>query len=217
MTLFGNDRYADGKVYVKRRDSQGREATETDVLGESLARWQREIQHIRAAVHLWDLIGPNEQDPNIKELKRIIIQRGGVVRFEHHGAPEGIIAAPGYQDEFLRGGKRQTDVVGAAKRFLVALVNSNLHRTASPQLTIVGLSQAEEFRTTISPRNLLGAMWLMLFLEISEKRVIKKCPECDTWFDATRNPTRLIYCRTHGAGCRKKASRRRLKDKGLLE
>lgn len=213
--------------------------------GESFARWQHEIQEMRDALELWDMLRGRDGLPDLDGLSQVIVWHNSGVMYvaggrklqERYralfeaqleqptpGRAERMrqllleagrvslryewIAFPGHRDHYLKEWP-PGDVVGPAKRYLVTAVNKKLKGNASPvlRLTWDGRRRREAVMVTaLMPHNLLAAMWLGLYLEITGKRTLKRCPLCSAWFDATKDP-RQVYCRTRASGCRKKAHR----------
>jgi len=113
------------------------------------------------------------------------------------------IAGPSHHDQFLEDWRARSDNVGPAKQYLTCIINEKLKGNISPQFELViGRTGKELLRTSITPRNLLGALWFQFFLEVMWNNT-RKCPVCQEWF-YSQDP-RQIYCHKHGSGCRKKA------------
>jgi predicted RNA-binding Zn ribbon-like protein len=116
-------------------------------------------------------------------------------------------------DQALAIWKVKRDVVGPASRWLSRLITTHL---AGKVDLVIELSKAGRgFSTAIEPRDLLSAMWLELFFEVTGRTKLRQCPICGAFFDVTNSPRR-IYCDRHGSGCRQKAARLRVKLNRLL-
>jgi len=83
-------------------------------------------------------------------------------------------------------------------------------------LVIEPSREGRGFSTALKPRDLLSAMWLELFFEVTGRTKLRQCPICGTFFDVTSSPRR-VYCDSRGSGCRQKAARMRKKLVQLLD
>jgi len=94
---------------------------------------------------------------------------------------------------------------GPTKQYLVNIINQHLIGNVVPQFQLERHGTGnEDILTSIAPQNLLGALWLQFFLEITWGHV-RRCLICKTPFVAQREDQ--VYCHTNGTGCRKKADR----------
>lgn len=109
--------------------------------------------------------------------------------------------------------KAKRDVVGPARWLLSQFIDE--HLKGKVNLVIEPSKTGQGFSTAMEPEDLLSAMWLELFFEVTGKSRLRQCPICGTWFDVTRSPRR-IYCDRRGSGCRQKAARLRKRLKEML-
>ena len=110
--------------------------------------------------------------------------------------------------------KSSRDVVGPARWLLSRFITRHLE--GKVDLVIEPKRGGWSFSTALEPRDLLSAMWLELFFEVTGRTNLKQCPICGTFFDVTSSPRR-VYCDRHGSGCRQKAARMRKKLAQLLD
>jgi len=105
------------------------------------------------------------------------------------------------------------EVANPARQYLTLAVNWKLRCHVSPALRLASPGEGQlEMQMPFVPHNLLGAMWLGLFMEIAGITKLRECLVCGTWFDASDVPQR-VYCTSRGEGCRKKAARIRAEVK----
>jgi hypothetical protein len=64
----------------------------------------------------------------------------------------------------------------------------------------------------ISPKNLLGALWLQMAEAIDKNYKHRKCPGCGKWLVASGKASTKMHC---SDACRKRAERQRKKGKSL--
>lgn len=199
---------------------------------ESTSQWDSAIGSMQEAVQLWDnlsdssLSGADDLGQSIKRtsqgfwyqspaLKKAIAANPALANMleEYHKAYEewgflsldddNYVAGPLRHDELRTKWQSKTDNLGPAKQHLVNIVNQHLIGNVVPQFSlIVNMSGNEDIITSITPQNLLGALWLQFFLEITWRNV-RKCLMCGKPFIAKRE--NQLYCDTHGTGCRKRA------------
>lgn len=104
--------------------------------------------------------------------------------------------------------KARRDVVGPARWLLSRFITQHLE--GKVDLVIEPKGRGWGFSTALEPRDLLSAMWLELFFEVTGRTKLRQCPICGTFFDVTSSPRR-VYCDSRGSGCRQKAARMRKK------
>jgi len=201
---------------------------------ESSSQWESEIHSMRDTVHVWDTMSGvtplDIQDPQqlIKKTKDGFWHQSPSLRkaisadpkleetleeyrsaYEEWGffGNDDYVAGLGQHDRFLENWQSRSDRRGPAKQYLINTINKHLAGNVVPQFHLERHGKGnEDILTSIAPRNLLGALWLQFFLEIT-RRNVRKCPMCKTPFVAQREDQ--LYCRTHGDGCRKRAYRAR--------
>jgi len=205
--------------------------TESGILMiESASQWDSAIDSMRHAVQIWDsLNGVNlsgTQDPErfVNKSERGFWYQSPAIsidpefekkleeyrqEYEDWGlvffGDDNYIAGPHQHNKFLEDWQYRSDKRGPAKQYLVNIVNKHLIGNAVPQFHLGRhWGGHEEIVTSIAPRNLLGALWLQFFLEITRGNV-RKCLMCKRPFIPQREDQ--VYCRLHGVGCRKKADR----------
>jgi len=110
--------------------------------------------------------------------------------------------------------KARRDVVGPARWLLSRFITQHLE--GKVDLVIEPKRGGWGFSTALEPRDLLSAMWLQLFFEVTGRTKLRQCPICGTFFDVTSSPRR-IYCDSRGSGCRQKAARMRKKLIQLID
>lgn len=81
--------------------------------------------------------------------------------------------------------------------------------------TVVDTSDPENPVTRVRPRSLLSAMFLQLLQELTGERRLRKCDQCDTWFEVTSRAGRQTRMdkRFCSDACRQEAYRKRRNPK----
>jgi len=121
---------------------------------------------------------------------------------------------PADPDQAFAVWKAKRDVVGPARWLLSRFITQHLE--GKVDLVIEPSRAGRGFSTALKPRDLLSAMWLELFFEVTGRTKLRQCPICGTFFDVTSSPRR-VYCDSRGSGCRQKAARMRKKLVQLLD
>jgi len=175
------------------------------VVGESIHRWQTEIEKMGVLLAIWDLIRREDYgklgqffmwhyNPDYVEVRlKWRYQKGEyeisrwdgekkVAGFGHHHE---IVASrrmlPDFFNEYERG-----YTIGPAWYWLGGKINSHLH-LIRPKL--IGYRKPE---VTYVPRTLLDALWLLFMLEVQGKTKVARCQYCGEWFELERNTK--AYC-----------------------
>jgi endogenous inhibitor of DNA gyrase (YacG/DUF329 family) len=175
------------------------------VQGESVHRWETEIERMGVLLAIWDLILWQDHD----KLAQLFIwhynsdyvevrlkwqhQEGEykisrwegkekVPGFGHYGE---LVAlrwmSPGFFSEYKRGSP-----IGPAWFWLGSKLNAYLYGI-HPKLT--GYQQPKVIHI---PRTLLDALWLLFMLEVQGKVKVTRCLQCGKWFEWERNTK--TYC-----------------------
>ncbi len=197
--------------------------------GEPKDFWIDEIHDMEDAIWLWDKLGRNDGEPDVGALKGTIrwvneevyflpksLQKESWSRNRHsrywyfQTNLKAHIARKFWEDSYLKPWRKDFDVIGPAQQWLMLTVNKKLRNHASPQLQLYANADARlDLKPTFRPHNLLGAMWLHLYMDVIGAILFRECLVCGTWFVCKKKDR--IYCKTRGTGCRKKALR--IRDK----
>jgi hypothetical protein len=98
----------------------------------------------------------------------------------------------------------------AASIIFIDVVNSALLGRTKPKISRYGSEAGfgQKFQFSLSPRSLLGAMWLQLAMAANDSRNYMRCSSCESWFELAPGLGRpdKTYCST---ACRMRAYRRR--------
>ena len=188
-------------VYLCAKAGQG------IVQGESIYRWQTEIERMGVLLAIWDLILWEDCDKleqffiwhhnpdhvgvrfkwQHKEGECEISRWDGSEKaagFGHHHETVAIrspIMLPDFFIEYKAG-----KTIGPARYWLSQKLNLHLYGI-HPKLT--GWQQPEVIHF---PRTLLDALWLMFMLEVQGKTKVSRCKLCGTWFEWERSTK--TYC-----------------------
>jgi hypothetical protein len=182
-----------------------RKQTPAVVQGESIYRWQTEIERMGVLLAISDLISHREAgklgqfliwhyNPDYVEVRlKWRYQNKGyeiskwdgqrkVTGFGHHHEN---VASPLFEPDFFNE-YRRGEVIGPAWYWLGAKINSHLH-LIRPKL--IGYHEPE---VTYVPRTLLDALWLLFMLEVQGKVKTERCKYCGEWFELDRSTK--VYC-----------------------
>jgi len=186
--------------------------------GESLDTWHDAVGHLQLVCSIWELIRKRD----VEKLGQHVRRRNGLVEFETHPHLPNDVFPPAPFIRITRtlaveeltptvlASKSPADVITPAFRFIQHIVNQKLAECGSPRM----LWDEGKGRMTVRhvPDNLLGAIWLQMALAIERNVEFRRCTECDTWFEVSREGGRSdkIYC---SSACRVKAHRERLRER----
>ncbi len=208
------------------------------MLGESLSRWQHEIQQMSIILAIWDLVCDLDDDrlgqiiswpnPDRVEISMSWRRQGGKIELgKHKGSP--------YYSDFIRtvstfptpqsgveGVEYDTIADRQDKTRMELLDRWDKGNVIKPALYYVCLQVNQRVRNYVSPQvlpfrklelrvfpqTLLSAMWLMFMWEISGENNVFLCPSCLEWFST--EDRRRKHC---SDACKQKAYREREKRK----
>ncbi len=184
---------------------------------EAVAEWEHEIAMMRMAWELWELLGQGKREPNEAALKkRVIWRKNGRLFFvmtetETDSSEKfrlyPIRVRPEWLDRF--------ETAPPARSLLEEIVGNALSRHVQPlSLSLGGKVVAVE---ALTPRNLLGALWLQFYWMILGRTRLVSCLYCGRTFIATT--PRDLYCKETRDSCKAKATqvRRLAKDGESVE
>lgn len=153
-----------------------------------------------------------EEDEMRKETRFQAAQRAieGVVASLREGRQHHLSAVPAGRDTELWNRLVATEnVVGAARLFVAEALTVEVGRKAS--LVVTWGTKGESYGLVPLPHDLLGALWLMLFTEITGYGRSRQCPVCGRWFGVPKSGRRIYCtdqaCRQKGYRIRKEARR----------
>jgi hypothetical protein len=189
------------------------------VPGESLRRWEMEIERMGVLLAIWDLIQWEENDdlgqlfiwhPDSVTVRLKWQHQEGEYKISRWDGKEKVPGfghysellvvrwmSPGFFSEY-----RQSSPTGPAWFWLGSKLNAYLYGI-HPKFT--GYHQREVIHI---PRTLLDALWLLFMLEVQGKVKATRCRQCGKWFDWERNTK--MYC---SPSCRSLAFYHREKQK----
>lgn len=128
----------------------------------------------------------------------------------HHIYPVPLVTndvPPEILDELWEG----EDLVKAAWLLLGQIVSREVGLRS--ELRVILRPGGEPYGLFPHPRNLLGALWLMLLGDVTRLRGARQCPVCQRWFGASLSGKR-VYCPDRA--CRQKAYELRKKTRKLV-
>lgn len=199
------------------------------ILGESLKRWQHEIQQMSLFIKIWDFVRyASMRDIEIlhdvvvwSNSKRVALKfawerNGGNTRISSYkklnpqwlrNKPVGVSRGYEYclltndiEGPHLLERWNQGDVVEPALYCVCLQVNKSVRNYVAPQVLPFRKNEVRLF-----PQTLLSAMWLMFMWEISGERKVALCPNCGYWFQMSRSDHRWCSNACKQAGYRNQA------------
>jgi hypothetical protein len=165
-------------------------------MGEPVQAWRNEVESLRKAINLWELVQKDDVD--------------AMRQFFQEEKPK----LPPRYDALVSVGKVRQPALFVLKR----MIRPRLQGQVPLDLTAEedALSPAVE----LLPRSHRAGHWLMISLDINDNRQYRSCGQCGKWFEfltSTRRTTRM-YCSN---ACRSKTYRgrqdqaRRLHEEGV--
>lgn len=166
-------------------------------LGEPLARWTNEIRHLAEAVEMLD--AARQDNPELSRWVRLS-EHGALYLRRERGHLERI-EEPEELATYATRSRAQ-----AARLFVQRWANERLAEHAAPR--VLFNPDRRECEIHITPKNLLGALWLQLAQALEGGRDYRRCATCRSWFSVAPelNRSDRLYCSER---CRAKAYRQR--------
>ncbi len=177
---------------------------DTSVQGEPLFKWLASISLMHHQWNIWEVI----RDRNDEGLARLITWTGEseVKSFNW------VVASPEKFPERLH--RMQTGDLLQPARYLLEDSFTQLNVLAQGGLSahLVWDHEQDEWRTKVTPADLMGALRLQFATAVSGQSQFRQCPECATWIKIAPGSGRpeKTYCSN---ACRMRAYRKR-KGKG---
>ena len=170
----------------------GGEAGNNIRLGESIVRWNQEIQDMREVVEVWDCLKMGKP----AELKHMLRwdKVAEAVLFEKANMRRRLADAMHVRSDLYRAIIPSPKWM--ARGYILERVNGKLRGEASPRLI---LNHHRELTPYWAPHNLLAALWLQLFQATTGQRPLQRCIHCHQWMDVSgyrknkRAHARCIY------------------------
>lgn len=184
--------------------------------GESFDRWHTEIQRMQRLLQLWDLI----QVEDFGRLGMLIVWDPGGSHVSYRptsleateeGRQQTIVEviARREQNPRLLSLWERGELLNPAKYYLAMQLNGLLAKYVSPRaLPLLHLPTEEDrgMATYHFPQDLLSAIHLQLFLEVTGQKHVRRCKACGEWFDVTGRRSDVKYC---SPACRNRVYRQR--------
>jgi hypothetical protein len=184
------------------------------VYGERISAWREEIDRMRRAVELWELIRHKDTTALREQIKwnsennpeGILYEEGSMVLPNGLEVPAYVetITSKWYRRELFKDlvSKPGCPVIKPARMLLQRWINEKLKSTVG--LRLLWDSSVRNLVMCVQPYCLLGAMWYQLALEmINPGQKIKLCEACGNLFEYDRSTRR--FC---SDACRKRAARK---------
>jgi hypothetical protein len=178
------------------------------VPAERLDTWRAEIAEMRELLALW--CAARESDK--KKLAAHLKWHGGDV-VSYRPAPEHSITEEAiWRRERDPAPMAVGDLIKPALYYLARRVTRRLEgdeeRPALAFPALIWDTDKVAPVLVLSPKNLLGALWLQFAQAISGNKIFRECDECSTWFEVSKSAFRVnrMYC---SGACKAKAYRRR--------
>ena len=174
------------------------------ISGEPVSELYKEIRDLNIAVGIWKFIS-NKEAANLKKILQwkdesltYKYQNGNYIEWV-------LIASPRHNPEYLKIIDKN-NFVSAARLIILHKVNKKLSKHTDTKLFIDHKGKAFQ-KIYITPKNLLGVIWIQFALSISSNIKIGECcnPECNHWITEQKD-----YCSN---ACKQKAYRIRNKQK----
>jgi hypothetical protein len=183
-----------------------------DFEGETLFDWAVQIERLRQAIEVWDMLRKGDQ----KGLRRLFHwghrdRPGGVPKsgpncwfYRSHSQnetpnvePGRIPAWPGERTDHMMaipGLCREGDIVALARIFLGKWITQALNGVASPLMHYA--KESQRLNLQIVPATLLAAMWLQFARAIDTDKQYRRCKACSRWFQVSAGDSRTdrIFC-----------------------
>ncbi|MHB1424799.1 MAG: hypothetical protein ACYC3I_16635 [Gemmataceae bacterium] len=190
---------------------------------ESLYDWASEIEKMRQAVEVWDLLRDNDKaglrrlfrwghrqsiapdDWGSRPRQANKVNSGPYWWFynSHPGKkkpnidPDRAIAWPGETTDSMLavpGLCEKGDIMTPARLFLTKWLNRSLEGVASP--TMKYDKKSRRLNLHIVPKTLLAAMWLQLARAIDTDKTYRRCKACPRWFEVSAGNSRAdrLFC-----------------------
>lgn len=184
---------------------QSEDSGDTSVHGEPLFKWLVSIKFMRHQWKIWEVI----RDRNYEELARWITWTGAseVKCFNR------VVASPENFPERLH--RMQTGDLLQPARYLLedSFTQFNVLAQGGLSAHLVWDHERDEWRTKVTPVDLMGALWLQFATTVSGQSQFRQCPECATWIEIAPGSGRpeKTYCSN---ACRMRAYRKRKGEGG---
>jgi hypothetical protein len=180
--------------------------------GETLNDWVWQIEKMRQAIKVWDLLQAGDH----KGLSRFIrwghrVSPGGIPNsgpywwfYRSHPdtivpnvEPPGVPAWPGERtDEMLAIPNlcEVSDLVTPAGLFLSKWVTQSLQGAVSPEIKYD--KEHRRLNLQIVPKTLLAALWLQFAKAIDTDKTYRRCKACPRWFEVSAGKSRTdrLFC-----------------------
>jgi hypothetical protein len=178
-----------GDEQINLRDNAVSKDPSALASAESIELWKREISDMKAATTVWRAVRDNNRE-QLEEFLRL------------NPVFAGAGSAGGWQSQ-------ADNPARLSLNYVQATVNARMERYVAIQLERD--SSVAEPKVFISPKNLLGAMWLQFALAVEGRKEFRTCAQCHEPFevslDTTGRRTDARFCR---GLCRVKHYRERI-------
>jgi hypothetical protein len=178
------------------------------VPAERLETWRSEIAEMRELSDLWCAA----KAADLKKLNLLLTWHGDdTVVYHHAGGRQEVVwrkkrePLPLSEGELIKPAQFYL-----AKRLTQRLEGDKEHPALASPALIWDLDKNAPV-LVLTPKNLLGALWLQFAQAVSGNKVFRECDECSTWFEVSKAAFRInrMYC---SGACKAKAYRRRREE-----
>lgn len=169
--------------------------------GERIEDWAYEIEQIRLCIGAWEAIRRQELDLLSRYAAHLQSEANAVEHFlEATGLaqmiPDGMGFAPfAFEPNALR--PAEQDLAESILIATIQRINSRLREHVSVSL-LHDASSTSGAAMRVTPKNLLGAVWLQLAQAVDGNKTYRACDACGDWFELA--PDSMYSTRAKGVG-----------------